>query len=138
MKRFGIGLGLALLIITFLGLSPFRSADAQSPQDFTIESFQADYYLSKDAKNVSTMRVVETIDAVFPNFNQNHGILRAIPKEYKGNNLSIAIQSITNADGVPYKFTTSTDSGNQVLKIGDAATFVQGSKSDITYAWWAH
>ena len=44
---------------------------AQNVNNFTIDSFEADYYLTKDVKDVAQLKVVEKIVAVFPDFNQN-------------------------------------------------------------------
>ncbi len=52
------------------------------------------------------MKVEEKIVAEFPSFNQNRGILRALPKEFKDNTLSLKILSVTNDQGVAYQYTT--------------------------------
>lgn len=125
---------LFLLVVAFSVLLATPIASAQNTQNFTIRSFEADYYLSKTDKNVSTMKVIEKITAEFPNYNQNHGILRAIPKEYKDQTVSIDVASVTDEVGTPYEFTDYSDSGNLVLRIGDADRYVQGLNTYvITY-----
>ena len=47
--------------------------------DFYFSDFTGDYYLSKDAEGVSHLKVVESVTAVFPEFDQNKGICRQIP-----------------------------------------------------------
>ncbi len=121
MKKY---LSLFTVIFSFVILTPI--ATAQSTNNFKIESFDADYYLSKDQKNVSKLKVTETIVAEFPNINQNHGIERAIPDEYKDNNLDLRIDSVKKEDGTNWNYSEKKTSGNKVLRIGDADKYVQG------------
>lgn len=48
-------------------------------QNFHFSDFTGDYYLTKDAEGISHLRVVESVTAEFPDFNQNKGICRQIP-----------------------------------------------------------
>ena len=58
--------------------------------DFRFSSFDADYYLYKDDEGVSRLKVVESVTAVFPDFEQNKGICRQIPfTNQNGNNLTL-------------------------------------------------
>jgi uncharacterized membrane protein YgcG len=101
-------------------------ASAQPLQDFSFESFNADYYLDRNYEKASTMRVQETLVALFPDYDQNHGILRAIPESYKGHTLSLKNISVTNESGTPYRFTSYGQDGNKVLKIGDPGHYAHG------------
>lgn len=130
MKRVLVIVVLLLGSLLVVGWRPDQ-AHAQNTQNFTIESFEADYYLSKTDKNVSTMKVVEKITAEFPDFDQNHGILRAIPKEYKNNNLSVSVESVVNPIGTAYRFSTYTENDNLVLRIGDPDSYVHGQTTYI-------
>ena len=101
MKRIGalvrtalVGLVLALLAIPVL---PATAAPA-GVEDFTFDSFEADYYLSLDADGHVQTRVIETIVALFPP-NQNRGIIRAIPNESRGYPLHQQMLSITDENG---------------------------------------
>ena len=69
--------------------------------DFTFESFDAEYFLELDDSGYVTTRVVETIVALFDTPNQNRGIIRAIPNEAFGYDLDVQLTSITNAAGSP-------------------------------------
>lgn len=120
------GLLLFVLTVSMLAGVGGGTVAAQSSQNFKISDFTADYYIGRTEQKVPTMEVNELIMAEFPSYNQNHGILRAIPTSYKGQPLDITIQSITNAEGQPYPFSTSTQNGNMVLKIGDPNSYVQG------------
>lgn len=110
-----------------------RPAAAQNTQNFKISSFTADYYLDRTAQNVSTMKVVEHIDALFPIYDQNHGILRAIPETYQNHTVSLDVVSVTNGL-TSWRYTISHQNDNLVLKIGDASTYVHGPQTYvITY-----
>ena len=52
---------------------------AVDTDNFYFSDFTADYYLSKDEKGISHLRVVEELTAEFPEYNQNKGIRREIP-----------------------------------------------------------
>lgn len=116
----------ALLVILFIA-APVRAGT----QDFTITSFIADYYVSRDEDRVSYMSVQEKIVAEFPNFDQNHGILRAIPKSYDGHSLELGIKSVKKPSGESWQYETSDENGNTVLKIGDPDTYVKGPQTYI-------
>src|SRR5690606_3845643 len=47
--------------------------------DFEFESMHVDFTLTRDADGASRLRAVETIVALFPEFDQNRGIVRDIP-----------------------------------------------------------
>lgn len=129
-RRFRKTIGYIIIVLAFgVGLI-FSSipAAAQDPQNFTIQSFEADYYLGRTESKVSAMRVTEKIVAEFPVSDQNHGILRAIPKTYKDHPTNLKIESVTDASGHALSYSTETENDNLVLKIGDADTFVHGEQ----------
>jgi len=130
MKRFFLGLG-ALLLLVGVGAPLAHAADTDN---FTIRSFEADYYLDKDAEGRSTLKTVEKITAIFPDYDQNHGIERAIPASYDGHSTHLTVDSVTDASGVKMNYSESTSNDNQVLRIGDADTYVHGTQAYvITY-----
>lgn len=74
----------SLFVIT--GLAP-QSTSALSVDNFYFSDFTADYYLAK-TEDGTEMRVKETIVAEFPNYDQNKGIVRIIPRtNQSGKNL---------------------------------------------------
>lgn len=117
-----------LTIFTFaiLWFLPHSALAVGNVDDFVIDSFTADYYLTRDTKNYSHLSVSEEITAVFPDIDQNHGILRAIPMTYQENSLNLKIDSVTDVNDVSYPYSTYTENDNLVLKIGDASRFVHG------------
>jgi uncharacterized membrane protein YgcG len=135
MKRFQYKLMCSLAVsLLFVAFVP-AMASAQNTQDFTFDSFSADYYLSRNEQNANELRVRETLVAEFPNVDQNHGILRAIPQTYKDHSLQLHDIQVTDEQGRALAYTTYTQAGNLVLKIGDANAYVHGQKTyKINYA----
>jgi len=123
-------LGLLALPLLLLAIFWLPSASAQNPDNFKIVSFEADYYLDRTADKTSTLKVAEKIVAEFPDFDQNHGILRAIPKTYQDHTISLDVSSVKDTAGNAYGYSTYAENDNLVLKIGDANRYVRGQ---ITY-----
>jgi len=91
-------------------------AAAAQGNDFTVNSFDAKYTLTRnDAQG--ELHVVERIDVTFPGY--NHGLLRAIPDNYKNHRLQLHVASITSDTHAPTEYSTYTQNGNTVLKIGN-------------------
>lgn len=124
MKRLLSFLSAILIVGTLFAAVP-RSAKA-STQDFTIQSFDADFYLSRNEAKTSLLSVDETIVAVFPNYDQNHGILRSIPETYQSHTVSLDALTVTDENKAPIPFSVSHQNDNTVLKIGNANTYVRG------------
>ncbi len=133
MKRFFLGFGAVLFALVNMG-APSVHAVADT-DNFTIRSFEADYYLDKDAEGRSTLKTVEKITAIFPDYDQNHGIERAIPSSYDGHSTHVKVDSVTDASGANINYSQSSSNDNQVLRIGDADTYVHGTQAYfITYS----
>lgn len=121
----------ALAVLTLL--VPAAAGHA-STQDFTVTSFTGDYYLSRGAGNVAEMRVDERIVAKFPDFDQNHGILRAIPEDYQGHPLELTVQKVTDSAGTAVQYSKTHENGNLVLKMGDPDKYVHGEQTyNVSY-----
>src|SRR5690606_34635044 len=89
-----------------------------SVQDFEFESFDADYHLSTDDSGLVTMRVTETIVAVFPDFDQNRGIIRAIPLRDGEVPLDVRMLSVTDEGGADVHFERDDYSGFAEFALG--------------------
>lgn len=100
-------------------------------QDFSISNFTADYYLSRSDSRSSQLQVTESITAVFPNFDQNHGILRFIPETYQDHTVDLKIDSVTSPTGRPWRYSVSHQKDNALLRIGDPDRFVHGQQTFI-------
>lgn len=121
---------ISVVVMSFGLLLVGQSAHA-STNDFTISNYKIDYTLSKDTDNRSVLKTVETITAQFPDFDQNHGIERAIPTSYDGHSVSLMINSVTDQSGSSLTYSTYTSNGNEVVRIGEKNTYVHGEKTYI-------
>lgn len=94
-------------------------------QDFEFESYSADYYLARDAEGHATLRTVETFVARFPDFDQNRGMIRAIPNDYDGVPLRTSVQSVVDENGTAVPYELSVSGGFTELALG-TDDFVHG------------
>lgn len=124
----------AFASVILLGVGISSSVNAVGSNNFTISSYQIDYYLDRDSTNHSTLKTVEKIVAEFPDYDQNHGIERYIPQSYDGHSTKLAIASVADESGASLPYTTFESNGNEVIRIGDASQYVHGTKTYvITY-----
>jgi len=109
--------------------------------DFEFASFDALYELSRDDSGRSLLRTVETLVAVFPDFDQNRGIRRALVSDYKGHGTALEVVAVTDGDGNPREFHTSTDGDFTVLTIavpegryvyGEQTYVIEYTQRDVT------
>lgn len=99
--------------------------------DFTFSSFDGEYTLGRDDDGHSTLTAVETFVAEFPDFDQNKGIIRAIPEGYLGVNLHTDVVSVTDADGNPVPYDDSeTEDGFVQVALG-TDDYVRGSQTYV-------
>ena len=116
--------------------APAAAATASTPDlnDFDIESFHSDYVLSRDATGHAQLQVVETIVAVFPDFDQNRGFYRDIPEYRHGVQLHTSVASVVDEFGQPVPYTTEYYQDFFSVGLGDD-TFVHGRQTYvITYS----
>ncbi|MCY7298114.1 MAG: DUF2207 domain-containing protein, partial [Ilumatobacteraceae bacterium] len=129
-------LGLSLAPATVAAAAPVSTASIGTApirtdtSDFTFDAFDADYTLSREADGTSNLLVVETIVARFPDFDQNRGIIRAIPDDYDGVPLNTSVQSVTDQSGAEVAFDTSYTGGFVELALG-TDEFVRGTQTYV-------
>lgn len=111
---------------------PARAVDVNN---FTISDYKIEYTLGRDSENRSTLKTTETITAQFPDFDQNRGLERAIPKSYDGHRTDVKIESVVDGQGQPRTFDTrSDDNGNLVVRMADMSRYVHGAQTyRLTY-----
>lgn len=97
---------LGFTVIAGLALPATPAFAAGDVDDFEIASFHADYTLGRDAEGRSTLTTIEHIVAVFPEYDQNRGLIRDIPRDYLGHDTDLQVLSVTNERGAPRNFTT--------------------------------
>ncbi len=113
---------------SFANAAPHPAAVGALPgdvNDFTFRSFDAVYQLGRDSADHATLAVKETIVALFPQTDQNRGILRDIPNIYGSAALDTTIVSVLNADGQPVPYTVNDQGDNVELALGTDA-YVHG------------
>ncbi len=126
---FALGLAFVPAAAATAAPAPAAPRPAIAPmgvEDFEFESFHADYYLDVDDQGRSTLRTVETLVALFPDFDQNHGVLRHIPEDYLGEPTDLQIESVVDENGEDRYFEVSSEDGFTTLQLGSENTYVQG------------
>ncbi len=126
----------AVLLIAANILVAIPSNTFASANDFYFKDYTADFYLKKAEDNTSELQVTETVTAVFPNYNQNHGIERYIPF-LNQNDTNLTMESaeylnITvtrNGNDEPYRVIPYDD--HFLVRIGDADTYVHGENTYV-------
>ena len=125
------------------------AAPAQADvDDFTFESLDVQYYLDRDAAGHSTLRTVETFVAIFPDIDQNRGLVRNIPSSYGGTDpydprrvdTQLHIVSVTDENGDPV-FWETYDAGpgifgmyldDDTYKHGRTTYVIEYTQQDVT------
>lgn len=97
---------LAISVLALAGVFVAAASAAADTSDFTFDSFDVEYTLGRADDGTSTLSVVETIVARFPEFDQNRGIIRAIPNDYSGVDLGTTVQSVADENGAPVPYET--------------------------------
>ena len=120
----------ASFVVAFLFLLTPQNSFASS-SDFYFDDAIFDYYL-ENTDSGTTMRVKETLTAVFSDADQNHGIVRAIPyTNVDGKNITVenpdALNLKVSRNGNPETISKITkDEDEFIVYIGTANTFVHG------------
>ena len=117
-----------ILVVTFLSFGGVLHQEAFADvNDFVVKKFEADYYLSKDSENRSVLKVIEEITVEFPDFDQNHGIERALPKKYQGHDSFLGGLKVLR-NGEQEGVSSSDGNGNIVFRIGEVDEYVRGEQ----------
>lgn len=129
MKRRGLGILAAVVALLSLGGIAPASAASADVSDFDFESFSGQYFLDIDDSGHATTRVIETIVARFPEFDQNRGIIRAIPLKDGDYPLDVTMLSVTDENGDEVYFERDDYDGFAEFALG-TDEFVHGR---VTY-----
>lgn len=118
--------------VTAFAASADRALTAVSGDvdDFTFDSFDADYTLTRADDGTSRLEVVETIVAVFPESDQNRGIRRLVPDTYNHQPLHPRLQSVTDENGVPRESETEDVDGALSI-VSRADSYVHGRQTYV-------
>ena len=109
---------LTIALLSLAGLLVTAGPAAADTSDFTFDSFDAEYTLSRADDGTAHLEVVETIVARFPDYDQNRGLLRAIPLVNQGIYLEPEIHGVTDENGADVYWEQEFDSEFTVLVLG--------------------
>ena len=129
MKRFKIFT--ILSVVFFTTILSGASVQATDANNFRISDFTIDYYISRNTDGTSKLEVIEEITAIFPDYDQNHGIYRIIPTSVAGGGVRTMddIDSLrVYRNGQPEDVTYDFENRAYVLQIGNADTYVHGEQ----------
>ncbi|MEO5534383.1 MAG: DUF2207 domain-containing protein [Pseudolysinimonas sp.] len=134
MRRFSkLGLVAGAVLLLFAGVSSPALAAPSGLDDYDIQSFHSDYTLTQDAEGRAHLHVVETIVAVYPDFDQNKGFFRDIPEYRHGVQLHTVLDSVVDEYGQRVPHTTEYYEDFFSVGLGDD-TYVHGRQTYvITY-----
>lgn len=116
-------IGVAVLGV---GVAPAR-ADVN---DFAFESLDVEYELGRAEDGTSTLTVVETFVAVFPEYDQNRGMQRRIPDSYLGAPVHPELVSITDGEGRPRESEVESEDDYYVMT-SRAGDYVHGRQTYV-------
>ncbi len=135
----GLLAALGIFANTFLSTLPTHAVSS-SANNFYFDDFTANYYLYRAEDGTSRLRVVEELVAVFPDYDQNHGITRVIPfTNQNGHNLTMesddTIQIDVKRNGITEKVSdVEVGDGYFYVYIGDANEYIHGEQTyTLTY-----
>ncbi len=118
----------AMAIVALTGVG--ASAASSDVDDFTFNSLDVEYTLTRAEDGTSRMRVVETFVAEFPEFDQNRGMRRLIPNSYLGAPLFPSLVSVTDGQGVERPVETETEDDFLVVT-SRADDYVHGAQTYV-------
>ncbi|GAB3606522.1 hypothetical protein GCM10027413_19310 [Conyzicola nivalis] len=122
------------VLLTLIGVAALV-AGATTPavadtSDFEFSLFDADYALSQAADGTSVVQVTETIVAEFPDYDQNRGIVRALPRWYQRAALNPTVTSVVDENGAPVFYEEVPGDEFLVLNLG-TDDYVYGSNTYV-------
>src|SRR5699024_1587169 len=118
-------LACAVLLVTGAPLA--ASADVN---DFSFASWDVTYQLEQQESGRVHANVTEEIVPVFPEYDQNRGIIRSLPRENFGAPSAPHHISITDETGAYVPFTTEEDDELLYILVGDN-DFVHGKQTYV-------
>lgn len=126
--------GAAIVLLLSIVLAPAPHAAAQNTNNFRISNYDIQYELSRDSEGRSLLLTTEKITAIFPEYDQNHGLERAIPTSYDGHPVALDIQVAKNLTNGSSQHSTDSNGSVTTLRIGDPDTYVRGEQTyEIQY-----
>jgi uncharacterized membrane protein YgcG len=122
---------IVVAILALAGVLAAPQAASADVEDFTFDSLEVDYTLTRAEDGTSRMRVVEEFVAVFPDSDQNRGIRRVIPDEYDGQPLRPAFESAVDATGQPWEVVETDDGEDGLVVTARSEDYVHGRQTFV-------
>lgn len=127
-KKISAIIGSVIVLSASLFIAAPVNAEKASSNNFYFESFNAQYELDKDDNDRSVMNVTEELVAVFPLYDQNHGIERAIPYKNDGHVVLRGDIKVWRNDIEEEISDTSDSDGMKIYRIGNSDDYVTGEQ----------
>ena len=108
-------LGIAAVAASVAGITAPAAADTS---DFEYSLFDADYTLTQADDGTSSVAVTETLVARFPDYDQNRGIVRALPLYYQRVALDPTVISVVDETGADVYYEEEPGDEYLVLNLG--------------------
>lgn len=127
--------GAALLLTGCTLPTQPEATPAYDLEDFEFESFEASYVLLLEEDGDSRLRTTERMTAVFPDVDQNRGIVRSIPTDPSADAIGFRVVEVTDGSGTRRPFELEEVAGfvNIVIAVPEGE-FVHGEQTyEITY-----
>ena len=106
---------------------------ASSVNNFQFSNFSANYYLSKNSEGQSFVRVEEVFTAEFPNYNQNKGMVRAIPEVYQNHSVKFKLISVERNGVAEPIYSQYSENNNRVVETGTEQYLLGTQKFKFVY-----
>lgn len=124
-----VGMIVALLSLVSAGAAT-ADESTEDVENFRYTSWDLDYQLSTDDQGRAQAEVTETLEAEFPETDQNRGIVRSLPLQYQGAPAAPENIRVTDANGAEVPFEIENDDGFRSVLVGDDS-FVHGSQTYV-------
>lgn len=118
------------LLLAVCSLAQGAGAARADVQDFKYRGWAVEVVISQDAKGHSQAQFTETLTPVFPDTDQNKGLVRGLNKRYLNKELHPRDISVETVDGESVPFTTEDEADALVVLIGDD-NYVHGEQTYV-------
>jgi hypothetical protein len=125
----------AIVALALSGCALSERAPSADTQDFEFDSFDAGYVLLRGDDGDSLLRTTERMTAVFPEYDQNRGIRRAIEVFPSAAAVGFEVVEVTDGEGTGRPFEVDEADGLVEITIAvPEGEFVHGEQTyEVTY-----
>lgn len=124
-------IAISAVVLSFVTASgAWAVEEVENTEKFRYHSWDLDYQVSLDSEGRAQAEVTETLEAKFPETDQNRGIIRSLPLRYQGAPAAPQDIRVTDDAGNDVPFEVENDDGLRNILIGDDA-FVHGDQTYV-------